>query len=213
MNWFADFLNRGRGGTERAPAWALANAEISRDKDPRFFSIPRGDQRRSRQPGDRVQIQLISTESLPSNVLIADRPWVQISHLESERYRGVIQDGLTVFTHLEGQKIQFGAENIIALTLPEEYVLPYELTALVSDSVWQKDAWPARVVRSAPLNEEDSGWRVLALGEAIDAATVILKAHQVISRFQVLDSILDEPKQIEWHWNSARNEYARASDV
>ena len=75
MNWFENIVNRLRedGGLTNQH-FAIANAEKLRNENPRSFSIPRSEQRKSLKVGDQAKI-LIEAKGSPKPVS-GERPWV-----------------------------------------------------------------------------------------------------------------------------------------
>ncbi len=209
MNWLLNFIRRNQTVPSAAKGWKLSNAEKERDSDPRGFSIPRSEQRRGRKLQDVVRIRFESTEQLPNSYTIVDFAWVEITAVQRGLYKGILKEGLTVLTHLKGQEVTFSPENIFAVLLPPEYSLPYQQIVYVSPAVFDRDEWPALLFKNKPESAEDSGWRVVAKAEQPLSATLQIKGYEVIQKFQVLDTVLDEPEFFDWYWCETKLEYQR----
>jgi len=184
----------------------IANAEKARDEDPKSFSIPRSDQRRSLRVGASAKI-LIEAR-LPGGQILGERPWVKVVEIVGSRYKVVMDNHLAVFPRLNDAELVIGSENVLAVILPDEYKLPYGQTCLVSNSVWERDEWPSHAIRGAAAQGDAfSGWAVFSVDESARDARLTVPCHMLISKFQVLDTILDEPGSSAWKWSASHNEY------
>lgn len=209
MNWLLNFIRRNQIDPSAAKSWKLSNAEKERDSDPRGFSIPRSEQRRGRKPRDVVRLRFESTAQLPNSYTIVDFAWVEITAAQRGLYKGIFKEGLTVLTHLKGQEVTFSPENIFAVLLPPEYSLPYQQIVHLSPAVFERGEWPDLLFKNQPESAEDSGWRVVTKGEQPLSATLQVKGYEVIQKFQVLDTVLDEPGLFDWYWSEIQREYLR----
>jgi hypothetical protein len=210
VNWFHKTIKRikGQGGLPDQ-GYVIGNAEKLRDENPRSFSIPRSDQRRSLRVGDTAKIVLEA--SRPTAGLSAERPWVLITEVGNGGYKAKIDNVLVLFPSLNDATLDILPEHIISVNLPDEYVLPFGKSCLASAAVLQDTAWPQRLVRVAPVDDGDSGWRIFAAGESLADASQPASCDGVISQYQVLDSVMDEPGLERWVWDASANEYARES--
>ena len=208
MNWFNKAIDRIKSlGGIPDQRWQLANAEALRDEDPRNFSIPRLEQRQSCRVGDTVKVLIEPISMDPSQPFSGERPWLTITCAGDTSYRGVPDPGLILFPELEGTEIEFRPENILAITLSDAYVLPFGKSCRVSHAVLVEGSWPSHLVRVAPENETDSGWRIFHSGGSLVDASETYNCSDLIQRFQVLDSVLDEPDLKSWYWETSEHEY------
>jgi hypothetical protein len=190
--------------------YVIASAEAMRDANPRSFSIPRSEQRRNLRVGDSAKIVLEARH--PSGPVTAERPWVVVTEVIEGGYRVKIDNFLALFPSLDGATLSVGPEHIIAVNLPDEFVLPFAQACLASEGVVADAAWPHHLERVAPRDESDSGWRVYGPGEALDDAVQAVPCGQLIGQYQVLDSVMDEPALGRWAWDGSANEYRRDTD-
>jgi hypothetical protein len=208
MIWFNKAIDRLKSlGGLRDQRWRVANAELLRNKDPRSFSIPRLEQRRSCCAGDTVKVLLEPIHKDSSQPFSGERPWLTVTYVDEKSYKGVADSGLVLFPELEGKEIEFKPENIIALILPDTYALPFGKTCQVSRAVLAEDSWPTNLVRVAPENASDSGWRIFHAGGSLADLSESVDCGALIGRFQMLDSVMDEPGLKSWCWDSVENEY------
>jgi hypothetical protein len=209
MEWFRKAIQglRARGGLPDQ-GYVIDNAEARRDENPRSFSIPRSEQRRSLRVGDSAKIIL---EATGRNVgpINAERPWVTVTAVEGETYQVKVDNALALFPSLNEATFTIGPEHVISVILPDEYVLPFGKTCLASAAVLGDTAWPHRLVRVPPVDDTDSGWRIFAKGEALADASQPASCDALIGSYQVLDSVMDEPGFEVWEWSDAGNEYRR----
>jgi hypothetical protein len=210
MSWFQRVIKgiKGQGGPSD-PGYVIGNAEKLRDENPRSFSIPRSDQRRALKVGDTAKIVLEATQG--TGRLTAERPWVVITEVGNGRYKARIDNTLVLFPSLNNATLDILPEHIISVNLPDEYVLPFGKTCLASAAVLEDRAWPDRLIRLAPADEGDSGWRLFAKDESAADASQTAACDALISQYQVLDSVMDEPGLERWAWDASANEYARDS--
>ncbi len=210
MNWFRKAMAglKARGGLSRQD-YVIGNAEKLRDENPRSFSIPRSDQRRSLRVGDTAKIILEATAS--SGPISAERPWVTVTEVGNGGYKVEIDNSLVLFPSLNGAILSIRPEHVISVTLPDEYVLPYSKTCLVSAGIVQDAAWPHRLVRVSQKGDADSGWRILEKGASLTDELQEVSCGAIIAQYQVLDSVMDEPGLCSWIWNDRENEFARES--
>ncbi|MGQ4584265.1 hypothetical protein [Lysobacter sp. F60174L2] len=207
MNWFQKTLKsiKDLGGLP-GQGYLIDNAEKRRNEDPRNFSIPRSEQRRSLKVGDSAKIAL---EATGGGRISGERPWVLVTEVQDGNYKVRIDNDLALFPSLNGATLTIGPEHIISVILPDEYVLPYSNTCLVSASVLQDAAWPHRLVRVPQAGDGDSGWRVFAENEVLADASQQVSCGTLISQYQVLDSVMDEPGLDCWIWGDHVYEFTR----
>ncbi len=210
MDWLKRLIARNAISGLSTPELVVGNAEQKRNADPRFFSIPRLEQRQSRKIGDEVMVFVQSPEPLPNDSAVGENVWVKITKKELNLYVGIAEDGLRLFPHLENPELSFGPECIAGVKLPSTHVLPYMQTCLASKAVSSQDQWPTIACRVSPSSKDDSGWRIFAESESISDATETIPVHQLMTKFQMLDSVLDEPDVAKWVWVKDSNEYKRA---
>ena len=208
MNWFQKTVRniRDLGGLPDQ-GYVIGNAEERRNEDPRNFSIPRSEQRRSLKVGDSAKIAL---ETTGSGRIAGENPWVVVTEVNNGNYKVRIDNDLVLFPSLSGATLTIGPEHIISVVLPSDYVLPYTKTCLVSLSVLRDTAWPHRLVRAPQADEGDSGWRVFGESETPDDASQAVSCGALISQYQVLDSVMDEPGLDDWVWDDQLNEFTRS---
>lgn len=185
----------------------LQNVEESHRADPISFSIPRSDQRTSLQVGHLVK--LIFTADPPSaRGLTAERMWVAVQEVRDGRFVGALDNQPSFITNLQpGDAVHFGPEHVAALyTSPSGLKVPYRQFALVSRDLFDDGQFPVEAHRVPPATDDSSGWVVLTRPGDRDPSVRIL-VQELVARFRILDSILDEPVGTRWGWDSDRLEY------
>lgn len=198
------------GQPEALGGLVVANCETLRDKDVRTFSIPRSDQRRSLKVGASAKI-LIEAK-LPGGQVLGERPWVVVTEVIGSRYKVRLDNHLVIFPPVNDAEFVVGPENIIAVLLPDDFKLPYGKTCLVSSAVLEQDEWPGQAIKDAAAETgSHSGWRIFSEVEIPSAAHLTVPCHVLLAKFQVLDTILDEPGSSAWRWSASHNEF-RSSD-
>jgi hypothetical protein len=186
---------------------SLQNVEESHRADPVAFSIPRSDQRASLQVGNLVKLIFIADPPSPRG-LTAERMWVAVQEVRDGRYVGSLDNQPSFIADLEpGDTVHFGPEHVAALyTSPTGLRVPYRQFAWVSRDLFDAGAFPIEAHRVQPETADSSGWVVLSTPDNRDALEPIL-VQELVARFRILDSILDEPVGTRWTWDADRLEY------
>jgi hypothetical protein len=191
-----------------ASRWVgLESVEERHRADPVTFSIPRSDQRASLQVGDLVK--LIFTADPPSSAgLTAERMWVEVREVCEGRFVGALDNQPSFIADLEpGDAVHFGPEHVAALyASPSGLTVPYQLFAMVTRDVLDDGEFPVEAYRTSPEAGDSSGWVVVSGRGDRDALARIL-VQDLVARFRILDSILDEPVGTRWGWDRDRLEY------
>jgi len=187
----------------------LDNAEALHRENPRSFSIPRSEQRANLKVGQSAKLIFISATS--SGPYSAERMWVEVVTAKKGSYVGKLDNTPTVISGLKiGDEVIFGPEHVIAVILPDEYQLPYGKYALVSDDIAEGNAWPNFVEKLATTDRLDSGWRVSSdVNTDKDLSLIKISVDDLLGKFAVLDSVLDEPDHGLWLWDQQHLEYRR----
>lgn len=208
MDWFRKAVDKlkGQGGL-REQDFSVCSAEKLRDEDPRGFSIPRSEQRRSLRVGDSVKLILEATN--PESEIAFERPWAKVVEVSAAGYKVKFDNSLVLFPSMSDAVIEIRPEHVAAVILPDEYVLPFGKVCLVSPDVLEDSAWPMNLVRVPGDEPSDSGWRIWAEGQDITAATQVVLCDEIMSIYQVLDSVMDEPDRAAWRWSHDEREYKR----
>ena len=186
--------------------YTLQNAEEARRENPRTFSIPRSDQRNNLALGQEVKLIFSScTKGFP------ERMWVIVMGRTESGYIGKLDNSPASIESLSvGDAVVFGPEHVIAFVpMGEQLDLPFGQSAKVSPEILRSDAWPMFATRSAPNKAGDSGWRIFSSPTPhSDEQLVEASVDELIAKFQVLDSILDEPGGTSWLWSEKNLEFA-----
>lgn len=191
----------------------LENVELVHRENPRTYSIPRSDQRYHLRAGQIVKLVfLLDTpgEDMPH----AERMWVEVKEVVGIHYVGVLDNDPRYITNLKaGDIVEFGPEHISAVYLePGAAQLPLGQYAWVSRNLLREDAWPRRLFRRPSADSEFSGWWLLN-GDEIESELlngenfVAYAVDDILTHFRVLDSVLDEPAEADWYWNTEAVEY------
>lgn len=189
----------------------VVDAEKLRDENPVSFSIPRSEQRKSLRVGDSAKIILES--KIGTTPYSSERLWVLVKEVSDHFYKVKVDNNPVLFPDLADAILTVRPEHIISIILPDQYILPFGKTCYVSESVLTNKKWPAQLLRIKTKEESDSGWRIFAENENSNAATSILLCDELISRYQVLDTVMDEPSFLHWIWDESLNEFVLSSDL
>lgn len=190
----------------------LENVERVHQEHPRTFSIPRSDQRYNLRRGQLVKlIFLVDTpvEDQPR----AERMWVEVKEISGNHYVGILENEPRYITNLKvGDGIEFGPEHVAALYhSSEDHHFPVGKTVQVSRTIITEEAWPQRLIRRSPVDENSSGWWILGEGETdnwSDTANFITQpVDDLLRQFRMLDSVLAEPVGTAWRWHKEALEY------
>lgn len=199
-------------GRVKKACYTLENAEEIHKSNPRSFSIPRSDQRRNLPVGQTVK--LIFEPCIEKGVRrFSERMWVKITRKDSSGYAGELDNAPAGIDGLElGDSIKFGPEHVIAfIPTKTQLDLPFGQSLLVSPEILASGDWPALARRVSPAKAGDSGWRIYSSSETTPSSKSPLtevSVDELIAKFQILDSILDEPHNTAWRWNETEHEYA-----
>lgn len=190
----------------------LLDAEGLHRIDPVSFSIPRSELRRGLRPGSLVKLLFGFGDGDPPP---AERMWVEVLSIDGNRYVGRLDNEPRVITDLKlDQHVQFGPEHVAAVWREMPFAPKPDQFAVVSVRVWRHGAWPVRLVRMPPPDDEFSGWFLFADGDPL-VPPRDLSGFQPIShgeltrRFRVFDSVEDEPPETEWRWDPDAFEWTR----
>ena len=194
----------------------LENVEFVHRENPRTYSIPRSDQRYHLRVGQIVKLVFLldtPAEDMPH----AERMWVEVKEVVGTHYVGVLDNDPRHITNLKaGDVIEFGPEHVAAMFIESEAAqLPYSQYAWVSRNLLREDAWPRRLFRRRSSEHEFSGWWLLNGDESESEINnrenfVAYTVEDILNRFRVLDSVLDEPAETTWYWNAEAVEYQLA---
>jgi hypothetical protein len=187
----------------------LQNVEMSHRRDPITFSIPRSDQRTALKLGDLVK--LIFEADPPSAAgLTAERMWVEVREVHGRVFVGALDNQPSFIAGLQpGDAVRFGPEHVAALqSSPSGLVVPYRQLALITRDIAESEQFPIEARRLQPTADDSSGW-ILSSGKGDDGDLRPALVGDLVARFRILDSILDEPVGTAWRWNDERLEYIR----
>lgn len=195
----------------------IENAEAKHRQDPRIFSIPRTEQRQHLEIGDTVKLAFKFDP--PTEGYDTERMWVEVREITPDGYVGSLENCPRYIADLHvGDRVSFGSEHVAALWIVDEACqIPWGKFAIVSRNVTRDDAWPRGAVRREPPAPEWSGWTIYDGNESEDQRLqmdrfVSMSVDELIQRFPVLDSVLDEPVGTAWAWNDNAAEYQPANE-
>jgi hypothetical protein len=196
----------------------LQDVELQHKSNPRTFSIPRKDQRQSLKVGHIVKLVFL-VDPKQHGGATGERMWVRVKAVTTDGYVGTLENAPRLVHGLSlGDDVNFGPEHVSALERhPEGYEVPYGKRLVVSKLVLDEDVWPTLVIRTHPQEESFSGWWIFSGEESTsqlddwDNFTPIT-VDEIIDRFRILDSVLDEPIGSKWQWNAVEAEYERVPD-
>jgi len=198
------------------PTYRLENVEAIHRQHPRTFSIPRSEIRGSLKQG--MLVKLIFLLDAPTEEGIdAERMWVQVHKVVKDFYWGLLDNDPRYVTSLKsGDLIEFRPEHVAAIyaeTGSPGWIDESKL-AIVSRDVLENEAWPGRLVRTEPPDNQFSGWWILSGQESEEGMQRSDNFQQstlfeMIRRFRVLDSVLDESGLATWTWDEQTAEYRR----
>jgi hypothetical protein len=195
-----------------APRWiGLQNVEVLHSRSPISFSIPRSDQRRRLKVGDLVKL-VFEADRPSATGLTAERMWVEVRAIRDSTFVGALDNTPSFLSNLQpGELITFGPEHVAALQFsPSGLDLPFGLSAIASADLADGRAFPTEAYRESPSDTNSSGWVVLS--ESGSVGLVPMQVNDLIARFRILDSILDEPVGTRWRWDSDALEYVRGPE-
>jgi len=190
----------------------LENADERHRQDPRTYSIPRSEQRGHLHIGDTVKLAFKFDP--PMEGFDTERMWVKVQEITTNGYLGSLENCPRYIADLHaGDRVRFESEHVAALWIGDEArQIPLGKFAIVSRNVETNDAWPREAVRREPPAPEWSGWTIYDGNESEDerlqmTCFVPMSVDELIRRFPVLDSVLDEPVGTAWTWNDNAAEY------
>ena len=189
----------------------LDDVEEAHRRAPRTFSIPRSDQRSALKVGDMVKLVFLADRP-SSEGHTAERMWVEVTEVGDGTYVGALDNQPTFLSGLNpGDSVTFEARHVAAQwRSPSGLDVPYQQTARVSRAVVEAERWPAWAERTPTADSSWSGWTILAEGEVTSGADLLsLRVDELVRRFRILDSVLDEPYGTRWRWDSERLEYVQ----
>ena len=199
------------------PKWVgLEDAEAQHREAPRTFSIPRAAQRRALTRGDRAKLIFLADPPSAAGH-DAERMWVQVLEARPGFYIGALDNVPSFIADLQpGARVEFAPEHVCAIELPGADPLPYGKGVVVSRLVAGEGAWPGELRRYPPPEPGWSGWFVLAGSEGMEfrrdrSNFIPMSVDELLYRFRILDSVLDEPVGTRWVWDPDSLEYEPAS--
>jgi hypothetical protein len=202
----------------RLASHRLANVEVVHRENPRTYSIPRSGQRYHLRVGQLVKLVFLLDTPI-NDIPDAERMWVEVKEVIGIHYVGMLDNDPRYITNLKaGDIIDFGPEHVAGLYVEsEEAQLPYGQYAWVSRNLLREDAWPHRLFRRRSSEHGFSGWWLLSGDETESEINnrenfVAYAVDDILNRFRVLDSVLDEPAEAAWNWNADAVEYQRAKE-
>lgn len=193
----------------------LENVELAHRESPITYSIPRREQRENLQIGDLVKLVFLIDPSITEGPN-AERMWVEVKVVkESGGYVGALDNDPHFISNLKyGDMIEFSPENVAALYVADkEKQIPYEKKIMVSPEILEKEILPRFLIRKEPIDDQYSGWWLsghkpdLVSGWEYEDKFVSLLVGDMVSKFMILDSVLDEPIGTQWIWNEDTLEY------
>ena len=190
----------------RRPSYTLDSAEQVHREFPRTFSIPRIDQRRNLAVGQTVKLMF-----RPRGAGFLERMWVIVKRKRRSQYSGVLDNTPAGLKGLKiGDRVAFAARHVIAIyQVDERLVLPWGKFVRASPSLKTLRAWPKFAVRGKPASKHDSGWKIHSTAKPSRRAPLVkMSADEIMSRFAILDSVLDELPGTAWRWNPKTLEYS-----
>ena len=193
----------------------LEDAEARHREAPRTFSIPRAQQRHALKRGDRAKLVFLADPPSATGH-DAERMWVQVLEARPGSYAGALDNVPSFIADLQpGDRIEFAPEHVCAIELPGAAPVPYGEAVVVSRLVADEGAWPGELRRYPPPEPGWSGWFVFACIEGDEFRRdqgnfSPMSVDELLRRFRVLDSVLDEPVGTGWVWNPDALEYEPA---
>jgi Uncharacterized protein conserved in bacteria (DUF2314) len=187
----------------------LQDVEAAHRRDPITFSIPRSDQREALKVGDLVKLIFEADPPSPAG-LTAERMWVEVREVHGQAFVGSLDNQPSFISDLQpGAVVRFGPEHVATLhTSPTGLRVPYGQSASVSRDVAENGDFPVNARRLEPTAASSSGW-ILSGRHGEGRGLVSALVDDLIARFRILDSVLDEPVGTSWRWSSERLEYLR----
>ncbi len=156
-------------------SWQLEDVTAAARLRPDSFFIPSLEERLSVEVGRLARLHFLLVAPGPEEPR-AERIWVDVQDHQmaggSVRYSGVLTNQPKFISGLNaGDRIEFGAEHIAQLILPEDHRAALEIgekAALVSAMVLEPGDVTRFAYREGADREEDSCWRLFAGGESDD---------------------------------------------
>lgn len=176
------------------------------------FSIPRSELRRTLRPGSIVKLLFGFGAGDPPP---AERMWVEVLRVDGDEYVGRLDNEPSAISDLKlNDHVRFGPEHVAAVWRELPHAPRPEQFAFVSTRVWRDGAWPARLVRMPPPDDQFSGWFLFADGDPLVPPHDLsgfepVNHHELTQRLRVFDSVEDEPPDTEWRWDADALEWVR----
>jgi hypothetical protein len=194
----------------------LLDAERRHRMNPISFSIPRSELRRGLRPGSLVKLLFgFGDADADADAALAERMWVEVLSVDDDGYVGRLDNDPSAITDLHaGDHVRFGPEHVAAIWREVAQAPRPEHFAVVSERVWREGAWPVRLVRMPPPDDEFSGWFLFAEGDSVVPPDDLsgfepVNHHELTDRFRVFDSVEDEPPGSECRWDADALEWVR----
>lgn len=141
-----------------------------------------------------------------------ERMWCRIQKRDGNVYVGELVSHPHYLDDVQaGDRIRFRPRQIAAIERKEEGHLPP--LAGVSAGVLFGGRWPRVILRTAPENEYDSGFRVFTGREARSALLRALSLETLFRAWAVTDSVIDAETDGIWIWSERQLEYRRAKKL
>src|SRR5207249_3641418 len=135
----------------------------------------------------------------------------------NDSYWGLLDNDPRYVSNLKsGDLIEFRPEHVAAVYAEAGSPgwIDESKLAIVSRDALENEVWPGRLIRTDPPDNQFSGWWILTGREIEEDMTRASNFQQctlfeMIQRFRVLDSVLDETGPATWIWDEEAAEYRR----
>jgi hypothetical protein len=195
--------------------WWLDNAEEAHAAAPRSFFIPPEDKRRNLKLGDEVK--LLFRFDPPVQGYSVERMWVEVSHVETDQYRGLLRNEPDYMSSLTwGDEIVFGPEHVAAYMWdPDELGYEAAANAWTRRDFLERAEHPGRASMRPPslrADDGDSGWLLWKGDELLDDVTNPeyfdwVSLGWLTDLFPALEPVF-RAGEGDWSWDSDEREYA-----
>lgn len=183
----------------KTPQYRLQDVEAIHRQNPRTYSIPRSEIRGGLKEGMLVKLVFVLEEPTEDNI-DAERMWVKVHKVVKDFYWGILDNDPRYATELKsGDLIEFRPEHVAAIYVEagDPGWIDESKLAVVSRNVVENEEWPGCLVRTEPPDKQFSGWWILSGQESTEDMQRPDKFQpctlfEIIRRFRVLDSVLDE---------------------
>lgn len=192
--------------------WVLGDGEATHREFPRTFSIPRGAVRRALPVGCQARLTFRIKQPKPDSPR-AERMWCRVLEQRGDVYVGELLNAPVYLSDLRvGARVEFQARHVIAVT----YVEDRSMRALVGADlgVLREGAQPEWLIRVAPVDAQDSGWRVFSAPKSASASRLrAVTANMLLDCWPPLDTVLDGVTTGVWQWNERDLEFVAAAEL